>query len=55
MQAERSISDRLVEVRTAGQRQFDKIPVHRFGVRSDSFGVHDRGMYGNGGVWVKRD
>lgn len=54
-QAERGISDRLVDVRVAGQRKFDKIPIHKLGVRSNSFGIHDRGMYGNGGVWVKRD
>lgn len=54
-QAERGISDRLVDARIVGQRKIDKIPIHKFGVRSDSFGIHDRGMYGNGGVWVKRD
>lgn len=54
-QSERSITDKMVDLRIAGQRQIDKVPVHMLGVRSDSFGAQDRGMHGNGGLWVKRD
>lgn len=54
-QAERSIGDRLVGMRVAGQRQVDRVPIHKLGLRSETVGMHDRGVYGNGGVWVKRD
>lgn len=53
--SQRSMTDRLVQVRSTGQRQVDRVPVHMLGVRNDSFGLHDRGVYGNGGVFVKRD
>lgn len=51
----RGVTDRMVDMRVAGQRQIDRVPVHMLGVRNDSIGVHDRSMYGNGGIWVKRD
>lgn len=53
--AERGIAERLVDVRIAGQRTIDRIPVHVVGVRNGIVGVHDREVYGNGGVWVKRN
>lgn len=49
----RSLTERLVDVRTAGQKQVDRVPVHRLGVRTDSLGVRDR-LVGRGGVCVKR-
>lgn len=54
-QSARSMTEKLVDMRIAGQRQVDRIPVHVLGVRNDGFGMHDRGAYGNGGIWVKRD
>lgn len=51
----RSMTDRMVDLRISGQRRADTIPFHKLGYRSDSFGLHDRGVYGNGGLFVKRD
>ncbi len=50
----RSISERYVDARKYGQRQVDKVPVHRLGVRTPSAGFNDRGLYGNGGLYVVR-
>lgn len=54
-QSQRSVTDKMVDLRVTGQRQINKVPVHMLGVRSDSYGAQDRGMHGNGGLWVKRD
>lgn len=51
----RSMTDRMVDLRISGQRRADTIPLHKLGYRSDSVGLHDRGVYGNGGLFVKRD
>lgn len=54
-QTERSITDRLVDVRVKGQRRIDKVPVHLVGVRNGMVGGFDKGVYGVGGIWVRRD
>jgi len=54
-QSAKSMTQKMVDLKIAGQRQVDRVHVHTLGVRNDSSGIHDRGMYGNGGVWVKRD
>lgn len=54
-QSGKSVTDRLVDFKVAGQRQIDRVPVHRLGMRMDSYGMRDRGMHGNGGFWTKRD
>lgn len=51
----RSMTDRMVDMRLVGQRQADRVPIHKLGIRVDGAGIHDRDMFGNGGVWVKRD
>lgn len=49
----RSLTERFVDVRSAGQKQVDRVPLHRAGIRTESMGVRDR-LVGNGGVWVRR-
>lgn len=49
----RSITERLVDVRGVGQRQLDKVPLHRLGVRMNSMAWKDQ-LIGTGGVCIKR-
>lgn len=49
----RSFTDRLADVREAGQKQVDKVPVHWLGVRTESMGLKDQ-LIGNGGICVRR-
>ena len=49
----RSLTDRYVNARQYGQKQVDKIPLHRFGVRTDSMAVRDKWV-GNGGFIIPR-
>lgn len=51
----KSLNERMVDLRAAGQRQIARVPTHMLGIRNDGFGAFDRDMYGNGGLWVKRD
>lgn len=49
----RSLSDRYVEVRTGGQKQLDRVPLHWAGVRSNHARLQDH-LFGTGGVCVLR-
>jgi hypothetical protein len=49
----RSFTERVADVRQSGQRQLDKVSVHRLGVRTDSMGLKDQRI-GNGGICIKR-
>jgi hypothetical protein len=49
----RSFTERVADARQSGQRQLDKVPVHRLGVRTDSMGLKDQ-LIGNGGICIKR-
>ncbi|KAF2162050.1 hypothetical protein M409DRAFT_58507 [Zasmidium cellare ATCC 36951] len=49
----RSFTERVADVREAGQKQVDKVPVHWLGVRTDSMGLKDQ-LIGNGGICVRR-
>lgn len=55
MKTTSSLGSVATRVRSAGQRHVNRVPVHKFGVRNDSLGSYDRGLYGNGGVFVRRD
>lgn len=50
----RSLSERFVDARQAGQKRLDRLPVHQVGVRTAGAAWKDR-MVGEGGMWVKRD
>ena len=49
----RTLTERYVDARTAGQKQVDKIPLHLAGVRSNGARLRDE-LIGNGGVYVLR-
>lgn len=49
----RSITERYVDFRQNTQKQVDRVPIHRLGIRTESIGLKDR-LVGNGGVWVPR-
>ena len=49
----RSLTDHYVQARQYGQKQVDKIPLHKLGVRTDSMGVRDQWI-GNGGFSIPR-
>lgn len=49
----RSMTERMADARQVGQKQIDRIPVHKLGVRTDSMGLKDQ-LVGNGGICVKR-
>ena len=49
----RSFSERYVDFRQNTQKQIDRIPVHRLGVRTDGAALKDK-LIGQGGVWVPR-
>lgn len=49
----RSLTDKMVDVRVLGQKQIDKVPLHRLGVKTDSMGLKDQ-LIGTGGICVKR-
>ncbi|OAL40309.1 hypothetical protein AYO20_00045 [Fonsecaea nubica] len=49
----RSLTERYVDFRQSTQRQIDRVPVHRLGVRTDGATMKDR-LIGTGGVWIPR-
>ena len=51
--ASRSFSDRIVNARQSGQKQLDRVPVHRLGFHTDSMKLKDD-LIGTGGICVKR-
>ena len=51
--ASRSLTERLADVRESGQRQFDRVPLHKLGVKTNSMGLKDQ-LVGNGGICVPR-
>ncbi|KAL5611486.1 hypothetical protein BROUX41_000915 [Berkeleyomyces rouxiae] len=52
-QAERTMAERLTDLRIKVQDQVDRIPVHLMGLRTDSAIMRDEG-YGLGGLWIAR-
>ncbi|KIX00039.1 uncharacterized protein Z518_10966 [Rhinocladiella mackenziei CBS 650.93] len=50
----RSFTERYVDFRQSSQRQIDRVPVHRLGVRTEGASLRDR-LVGNGGVWIPRE
>jgi hypothetical protein len=49
----RSLTERLVDVRREGQKQVDRVGLHKAGIRTGGMGLKDRAV-GNGGVCVRR-
>ncbi|KAK5237238.1 hypothetical protein LTR47_001504 [Exophiala xenobiotica] len=49
----RSMSERYVDFRQNTQRQMDRVPVNRLGIRTEGAVLKDR-LIGVGGVWVPR-
>lgn len=52
-ESSRSISERYVDFRQSSQRQIERVPVHRLGVRTEGAVLKDR-LIGQGGVWISR-
>ncbi|KKA30495.1 hypothetical protein TD95_002067 [Thielaviopsis punctulata] len=52
-QSQKSVSERLTDLRVMVQDRVDKIPIHKIGVRSESIGLKDE-AYGAGGLWIPR-
>jgi hypothetical protein len=52
----RSMSERYVDLRRAGQRQVERVPLHKVGIRAPGAIQRDQMVvHGNGGVFVLRD
>ncbi|KAK3706605.1 hypothetical protein LTR37_012614 [Vermiconidia calcicola] len=51
--SKRTLSERLADARQSSQKQLDKVPFHKLGVRTDSMGYRDR-LVGKGRICVKR-
>lgn len=49
----RSMTERYVDLRQNTQRQIDRVPVNRLGIRTESAALKDK-LIGVGGVWVPR-
>jgi hypothetical protein len=49
----RSMKEKLVDVKNAGFKQVDRLQLHKAGIRTKGMGVRDR-LVGRGGVCVKR-
>ncbi|RVX67170.1 hypothetical protein B0A52_08604 [Exophiala mesophila] len=49
----RSLNERYVDLRQSSQRQIDRIPVYRLGIRTEGAELKDR-LIGKGGVWISR-
>jgi hypothetical protein len=49
----RSFTERVADARQTGQKQLDRVPVHRLGVRTNSMGLKDQ-LIGNGGICIRR-
>ncbi|KAL9115714.1 MAG: hypothetical protein Q9227_000082 [Pyrenula ochraceoflavens] len=54
IKSSRSMSERYVDARQAGQKQFDRVPLHKLGVRTPGAAWKDR-LISKGGLYVKRD
>lgn len=52
-QSSRNLTERYVDFRQTTQKQIDRVPVHRLGVRTEGAALKDR-LIGNGGVWIPR-
>jgi len=52
-QSSRSLTERYVDLRQSGQKQLDRVPLHKLGVRTESDILKDR-LVGNGGIWIPR-
>ncbi|KIW39201.1 uncharacterized protein PV06_08996 [Exophiala oligosperma] len=50
----RNMSERYVDFRQTTQRQMDRVPVNRLGIRTEGAALRDK-LIGVGGVWVPRD
>lgn len=51
----RSMTERYVDLRQAGQRQIDRVPLHKAGIRAPGAVQRDQMVvHGNGGVYVLR-
>jgi hypothetical protein len=51
----RSMTERYVDMRQSGQRQVDRVPLHKAGIRAPGAVQRDRMVvHGNGGVYVLR-
>ena len=51
----RSMTERYVHIRQSGQRQVDRVPLHKAGIRAPGAVQRDRTVvHGNGGVYVLR-
>lgn len=51
--ADRSMIDKAADARRYGQKQTDKVPIHRAGIRTNSMSLRDQ-VIGNGGIYVLR-
>ena len=49
----RSISEKIADARHSGQKQLDKVPIHKLGVRPDSMKLRDH-LIGIGGICIRR-
>lgn len=49
----RSFTERVADARQTGQKQLDRVPVHRLGVRTNSTRFKDQ-LIGNGGICIRR-
>ncbi|KAI1610692.1 hypothetical protein EDD37DRAFT_630982 [Exophiala viscosa] len=49
----RSMTERYVDLRQNTQRQIDRVPVNRLGIRTESAALKDK-LIGAGGVWIPR-
>ncbi|KAL6249485.1 hypothetical protein RBB50_003338 [Rhinocladiella similis] len=50
----RTVSERYVDFRQNTQRQMDRVPVNRLGIRTEGAALKDK-LIGVGGVWVSRE
>jgi Riboflavin kinase len=49
----RSLAERYIDLRTSGQKQMDRVPLQKAGIRTNSAGLRDQ-LVGNGGICVHR-
>ena len=50
----RGVAEKCVDARMAGQRQFERVPLHKLGIRTPGAAWKDR-LVSRGGMYVKRD
>jgi len=51
--ANRSLVERYIDLRISGQKQVDRVPLQKAGIRTNSAGLRDQ-LVGNGGICVRR-